>query len=206
MHLSTLCHVLGVFYHPHGKDYKWKLGELYLAVDFVMERQIYAPWFSLTFAFVLNMLSTHKPQQQATITKNCKIPEMSFCFRNPTERKSKSSQRANREVQTVNWEGGWEGAVERGVKSPKKAHKPWIRGKKGAQTVNKRGAKTWSANREFGTFNLENSSVSVHSLHFMVCAPLRSPISSDFDEFSLVLVSVRLSDPTEITPPIARQV
>ena len=46
-------------------------------------------------------------------------------------------QRANREVQTVNWECGGEGAVERGVKSSlKKAHKPWIRGKKGAQTVN----------------------------------------------------------------------
>ena len=46
-------------------------------------------------------------------------------------------RRANREVQTVNWEGGGEGAVERGVKSGlEKAHKPWIRGKKGAQTVN----------------------------------------------------------------------
>ena len=38
-------------------------------------------------------------------------------------------RRANREVQTVNWEGGGEGAVERGVESSlKKAHKPWIRG------------------------------------------------------------------------------
>ena len=46
-------------------------------------------------------------------------------------------ERVNREVQTVNWEAGREGAVERGVKSGlKKAHKPWIRGKKGAQTVN----------------------------------------------------------------------
>ena len=46
-------------------------------------------------------------------------------------------RRANREVQTVNWEGGGEGAVERGVKSSlKKAHQPWIRSKKGAQTVN----------------------------------------------------------------------
>ena len=50
---------------------------------------------------------------------------------------SLDTKRANREVQTVNWEGGGEGAVERGVKSSlKKAHKPWIRGKKGAQTVN----------------------------------------------------------------------
>ena len=46
-------------------------------------------------------------------------------------------ERANREVQTVNWEGGREGAVERGVeRGLKKAHKPWIRDKKGAQTVN----------------------------------------------------------------------
>ena len=44
---------------------------------------------------------------------------------------------ANHEVQTVNWEGGGEGAVERGVKSSlEKAHKLWIRGRKGAQTVN----------------------------------------------------------------------
>ena len=48
----------------------------------------------------------------------------------------KARGRTNSEVQTVNWEGGGEGAVERGVKSSlKKAHKPWIRGKKGAQTV-----------------------------------------------------------------------
>ena len=45
--------------------------------------------------------------------------------------------RVNREVQTVNWEAGKQGAVETGVKSGlKKAHKPWIGGKKGAQTVN----------------------------------------------------------------------
>ena len=49
----------------------------------------------------------------------------------------KIRRRANREVQTVNWEGGGEGAVERGVKSSlKRAHRPRIRGKKGAQTVN----------------------------------------------------------------------
>ena len=51
--------------------------------------------------------------------------------------KGASWGRVNREVQTVNWEGGGEGAGARGVKSSlKKAHKPWIRGKKGAQTVN----------------------------------------------------------------------
>ena len=49
----------------------------------------------------------------------------------------KSRGRVNREVQTVNWEAGTKGAVETGVKSGlKKAHKPWIRGKKDAQTVN----------------------------------------------------------------------
>ena len=45
--------------------------------------------------------------------------------------------RTNREVQTVNWEADKKGAVETGVKRGlKKAHKPRIRGKKGAQTVN----------------------------------------------------------------------
>ena len=45
--------------------------------------------------------------------------------------------RINREVQTVKWEAGKEGAAETGVKmGPEKAHIPWIRGKNGAQTVN----------------------------------------------------------------------
>ena len=60
--------------------------------------------------------------------------------------------RANREVQTVNWEGGGEGAVglSRGVSraawkrrinrylEAKKAHKPWIREglNRAVQTVN----------------------------------------------------------------------
>ena len=43
----------------------------------------------------------------------------------------------NREVQTVNWEAGKEGAVEANVKRGlQKAHKARIRGKNGAQTVN----------------------------------------------------------------------
>ena len=81
--------------------------------------------------------------------------------------------RVNREVQTVNWEAGQEGAVETGVKrglksridrelEAKIAHKPWIM----------EGAKPWSANREFGTFSLQDSSVSVHNVDFMVCPPL----------------------------------
>ena len=59
-------------------------------------------------------------------------------------------ERLNREVQTVNSEGGGEGAVERGAKSSlkkehfyreseaKKAHKPWIREgpNREVQTVN----------------------------------------------------------------------
>ena len=45
----------------------------------------------------------------------------------------------DREVQTVNWEAGKEGVAEAGVKTgQKKAHKPWIRGKNSAQTVNQR--------------------------------------------------------------------
>ena len=45
--------------------------------------------------------------------------------------------RVSREVQTVKWEAGKEGAAETGVKRGlKKAHKAGIRGKNGAQTVN----------------------------------------------------------------------
>ena len=63
--------------------------------------------------------------------------------------KSKDRRRANREVQTVNWEGGGEGAVERGVKSSlKKAHKPWIRGKKAHKPWIREGL-----NREVQTVN-----------------------------------------------------
>ena len=55
----------------------------------------------------------------------------------------------------------WKRRINRELEG-KKAHKPWTR----------EGRSPWSANRELGTFHLENSSVSVHSLHFMVCAPL----------------------------------
>ena len=84
-------------------------------------------------------------------------------------------RRANREVQTVA-ERVAEKGLSRGVSRGawKRRLNPWTRGKKGAQTSRIReGRSPWSANRELGTFNLENSSVSVHSLHFnMVCAPL----------------------------------
>ena len=64
--------------------------------------------------------------------ENITYPKKSFSNYFPITRR-----RANREVQTVNWKAGKEGAAETGVKSSlKKAHKPWIRGKKGAQTVN----------------------------------------------------------------------
>ena len=57
---------------------------------FVMERQINSPRFSILFAFVVIMLGTHKPQQQATTAK-IKIPKMIIRFRfcNPTQRKSR---------------------------------------------------------------------------------------------------------------------
>ena len=57
----------------------------------------------------------------------------------------------------------WKRRINRELKA-KSAHKPWIR----------EGRLPWSANRELGTFSFENSSVSVHSLHFMVCAPLKT--------------------------------
>ena len=55
-----------------------------------------------------------------------------------------------------------EKGLSRGVSRAawKGANKRWIWGKKGAQTVNQGRAKLWSANRELGTFSLENSSVS----------------------------------------------
>ena len=81
--------------------------------------------------------------------------------------------RVNREVKTVNWEAGKEGAAETGVKKGlKKAHEPWIRSKNAARIVNWGRARPWSANRELGTFHPPNSSVSVRNVHFMVCAPL----------------------------------
>ena len=42
------------------------------------------------FVSVVIMLGTHKPQQQATLTKSIKIPEIffRFRFRNSTDRKS----------------------------------------------------------------------------------------------------------------------
>ena len=65
------------------------------------------------------------------------VPENGSVRRVGSQGKCTSRGRVNREVQTVNWEAGKKGAVETGVKSGlKKAHKPWIRGKKGAQTVN----------------------------------------------------------------------
>ena len=54
-----------------------------------MERQINFPRFSFAFAFVIVMLGTHEPRQQATLTNKNKIPEIFFRFRNSTKRKSK---------------------------------------------------------------------------------------------------------------------
>ena len=57
--------------------------------------------------------------------------------------------------------GAWKMPINRELEA-KRAHKPWIW----------EGRLPWSANRELGTFSLQNSSVSVHNVHFMVCAPL----------------------------------
>ena len=129
--------------------------------------------------FDLSVFKQHVAPSELNTSKHAIwIYSIQWALEPPSPETSKSPKdifrrHAKREVQTVNSEGGGERAVERGVESGlKKAHKPWIRGKKGVQTVNWGGAKPWSANHELGTFSLKNSSVSVHSLHFMVCAPL----------------------------------
>ena len=68
--------------------------------------------------------------------------------------------RVNREVQTVNWEAGKEGAVETGVKSGlTKAHKPWIRGKnRGTDRPWIREGLNREVQIELGSFNLQISS------------------------------------------------
>ena len=43
--------------------------EILFRFRFVMKRQINSPRISFAFAFVMIMLGTHKPQQQATLTK-----------------------------------------------------------------------------------------------------------------------------------------
>ena len=89
----------------------------------------------------------------------------------PERSKARKPWSANRELRGWRRRGCREGCQEQPEKAhrnreleAKKAHKPWIR----------EGRLPWSANRELGTLHLQNSSVSVHSLHFMVCAPLNS--------------------------------
>ena len=84
----------------------------------------------------------HRALEDATF-RGYKFQDLLHASRKPTRcarntwHQSFPRGRINREVQTVNWEAGKKGAVETGVKSDlKKVHKPWIRGKKGAQTVN----------------------------------------------------------------------
>ena len=64
--------------------------EICFHIRFRMERRINSPRFSFTFVFAMIMLGTHKPQQEATLTKSIKIPEIFFRFRsrNAIERKS----------------------------------------------------------------------------------------------------------------------
>ena len=74
--------------HVHGqgqmssawKRLQMKIWGFVLAFAFVMERQIYSPRFCFVFAFVMNMLGTHKPQQQATITKKNNSQRVIFVF------------------------------------------------------------------------------------------------------------------------------
>ena len=81
--------------------------------------------------------------------------------------------RVNREVQTVNWEAGKKGAVETGVKSGrKKVHKPWIRGKKDAQTVNQGAAfavkcKPWIRHFQPRKIQCFSSQFALHGLRFL---------------------------------------
>ena len=80
------------------------------------ESMLWSPWSLLP--------NYEKPWETASIGRNL-LPSIF------------TRERVNREVQTVNWEVGKEGAVETGVKSSlQRAHKPWIRGQNGAQTVN----------------------------------------------------------------------
>ena len=51
-----------------------------------------------------------------------------------------------------------------------------MRGKNSAQPRIREGPNSEVQNHEFGTFNLQNSSVSVHNVHFMAYAPLISLI------------------------------
>ena len=82
--------------------------------------------------------------------------------------------RVNREVQTVNWDAGKEGAAETGVRRGlKMAHNyRELEAKKAQKPRIGEGRLPWSANREFVIFGLQKSNVSVHNVHFMVYAPL----------------------------------
>ena len=63
------------------KRLQMKIWRFYFAFAFAMERKINSPRFSFTFAFVMIILGMHKPQQQASLTRQMKIPEIFFCFR-----------------------------------------------------------------------------------------------------------------------------
>ena len=60
------------------KRLQMKIWGFIFAFAFEMERQIHSLSFSFAFTLVMIMLGTHKPQQQATLTKRIKIPELSL--------------------------------------------------------------------------------------------------------------------------------
>ena len=66
-HYDCLIAILSRAYHPHGLQ--MKIWGFVFAFAFVMESQINSPRFSFAFAFTMIMLGTHKPQQQAALTK-----------------------------------------------------------------------------------------------------------------------------------------
>ena len=65
--VASACRKLPVTKLP-VRGFSMKIWRFDFAFAFVMESQINSPRFSFTLAFVMVMLGTHKPQQQATLT------------------------------------------------------------------------------------------------------------------------------------------
>ena len=62
------------------KRLQMKLGGL-LSLSLSQWKRKNPPRFSFEFAFVMNMLGTHKPQQQAALKRKCQIAEILIRFR-----------------------------------------------------------------------------------------------------------------------------
>ena len=67
-------------YHPRCNGYKWKSGDLFSLSLSWWKRRINSTRLSFAYAFIMIMLGAHKPQQQATLTKNNQNPRLSFAF------------------------------------------------------------------------------------------------------------------------------